>query len=73
MNNRNTTVAGIGAILVAVGSILTNLFDGDVSTVPDYAAAVAAVLAGVTAWLVMRILDAKFPEPAAEQHGAAHA
>lgn len=47
MNNRNTTVAGIGAILVAVGSILTNLFDGDVSTVPDYAAAVAAVLAGV--------------------------
>lgn len=47
MNNRNTTVAGIGAILVAIGSLLTNIFDGDVATVPDYATAVAAVLAGI--------------------------
>lgn len=47
MNNRNTTFAGIGAILVAVGSIMSSIFDGDVSTVPDYASAVAAVLAGV--------------------------
>jgi Trk-type K+ transport system membrane component len=47
MNNRNTTVAGIGSILVAVGSVLTALFDGDPLTLPDYATAVAAILAGV--------------------------
>ena len=47
MNNRNTTVAGIGSILVAVGALLTALFDGDPATLPDYATAVAAILAGV--------------------------
>lgn len=47
MNNRNTTVAGIGSILVAVGAVLTALFDGDPLTVPDYPTAVAAILAGV--------------------------
>jgi len=47
MNNRNTTVAGIGSILVAVGSVLTALFDGDPLTLPDYPTAVAAILAGV--------------------------
>ena len=29
MNNKNTTFAGIGAILVAVGAICTALFDND--------------------------------------------
>ena len=47
MNNRNTTVAGIGSILVAVGAVLTAIFDGNPETVPDYATAVAAILAGV--------------------------
>jgi hypothetical protein len=47
MNNRNTTIAGIGSILVAVGALLTALFDGDPATLPDYATAVAAILAGV--------------------------
>ena len=47
MKNRNTTVAGIGAILVAIGSMLTAIFDGDPATLPDYATAVAAVMAGV--------------------------
>lgn len=47
MKNRNTTVAGVGAILVAVGSILTAMFDGDASTSPDYTAAVAAIIAGI--------------------------
>lgn len=47
MKNRNTTVAGIGAILVAVGSLLTALFDGDAATAPDYASAVAAIIAGI--------------------------
>lgn len=47
MTNRNTTVLGIGAILTAVGGLLTAIFDGDPATVPDYTTAVAAVLAGV--------------------------
>jgi hypothetical protein len=47
MNNRNTTIAGIGAILVSVGSVLTAMFDGDPATTADFASAVAAVIAGV--------------------------
>jgi len=30
-----------------VGALLTALFDGDPATLPDYATAVAAILAGV--------------------------
>lgn len=47
MTNRNTTVAGIGSILVAVGALLTAIFDGKPETIPDYATAVAAILAGI--------------------------
>jgi hypothetical protein len=47
MNNKNTTFAGIGAILVAVGAIVKALFDNDPATVPDFAAAIAAVMAGI--------------------------
>ena len=43
MNNKNTTIAGVGAILVAAGSVLTAMFDGD----PTTNAAVAAVIAGI--------------------------
>jgi hypothetical protein len=47
MNNKNTTIAGIGAILVAVGAVLTAMFDGDPATTADFASAVAAIIAGV--------------------------
>jgi|LauGreDrversion4_2_1035121.scaffolds.fasta_scaffold1127352_2 hypothetical protein len=47
MSSRNTTVAGIGAILVAIGGVLVAMFDGDATTAPDIATAVAAVIAGV--------------------------
>ena len=47
MKNRNTTIAGIGSILVALGALLTALFDGDAATAPDYATAVAAIVAGL--------------------------
>jgi len=47
MSNRNTTVAGIGAILVALGGVLTAMFDGDPTTTADFASAVAAVIAGI--------------------------
>lgn len=47
MKDKNTTIAGIGAILVAVGALLSAWFDGDAATNPDFASAVAAVIAGV--------------------------
>jgi hypothetical protein len=47
MNNRNTTIAGIGAILVAVGAVLTAFFDGDPTTNADFASAISAVIAGI--------------------------
>ena len=47
MHNRNTTIAGIGAILVAVGGLMTAMFDGDATTAPDYASVVAAIIAGI--------------------------
>lgn len=47
LQNRNTTVAGIGSILVAVGGILTALFDGSDATVPDWTSAAAAIIAGI--------------------------
>jgi len=45
--NRNTTVLGIAAILAATSGILTAMFDGDASTVPDWTTAAAAVASGV--------------------------
>ena len=47
MNNKNTTIAGIGSILVAVGSVLVAWFDGKAETAPDIATAAAAVMAGI--------------------------
>jgi hypothetical protein len=47
VENRNTTVAGVGAILVAVGSVLSAMFDGDPATVADWASAAAAIIAGI--------------------------
>ncbi len=42
-----TSAAGIGAILVALGSALSATFDADPVTVPDWGALVAAIIAGV--------------------------
>lgn len=47
MKNTKTTIAGIGAILVAVGGALKALFDGDPSTNPDLTSTIAAISAGV--------------------------
>ena len=64
MNNRNTTMAGIGAIIVAIGSVLTAMFDGDPATVADFGSAIAAVIAGVGLILAK---DAKTVDPAPTQ------
>jgi hypothetical protein len=47
MSNRNTTVCGIAAIVVAIGSALTSFFDGDPTTAMDIGATIAAITAGV--------------------------
>jgi streptomycin 6-kinase len=47
MNNKNTTIAGIGSILVAVGGLIVAWFDGDTATNPDFTTAIAAIMAGI--------------------------
>ena len=47
MKNTKTTLAGIGAILVAIGGGMKALFDGDPSTNLDLTATIAAISAGV--------------------------
>ena len=47
MKNTKTTLAGIGAVLVAVGGALKALFDGDPSTNLDITTTIAAVTAGI--------------------------
>lgn len=47
MKDRNTTVLGIAAILTAVGSLLSAMFDADPATIPDWGTTAAAVIAGV--------------------------
>ena len=47
MKNTKTTLAGIGAILVAVGGALKALFDNDPSTNLDLTTTIAAITAGV--------------------------
>jgi len=47
MKNTKTTLAGIGAILIAVGGALRAAFDNDPSTNIDIASTIAAVTAGI--------------------------
>ena len=47
MKNTKTTLAGIGAILIAVGGAMKALFDGDPSTNLDITTTIAAVTAGI--------------------------
>lgn len=47
MKNTKTTLAGIGAILVAIGGALKAIFDGDPSTSVDLTATIAAISAGI--------------------------
>ena len=47
MKNTKTTLAGVGAILVAVGGALKAIFDGDPTTSVDPTATIAAISAGI--------------------------
>ena len=59
-----TTVAGIAAIVTAVASAVVALFDADPTTVPEWGAVVAAVMAGVG------LLNARDNRVSSEQAGA---
>ena len=63
MKNTKTTLAGLGAILIAVGGALRAVFDGDPSTNLDIASTIAAVTAGIG--LIMA-KDASEKPPAVE-------
>jgi hypothetical protein len=47
MKNWKTTLAGVGAILIAIGGALKAAFDGDPATNIDPAATIAAITAGI--------------------------
>jgi uncharacterized membrane protein YhiD involved in acid resistance len=64
MKSWKTSAAGIGAILVAVGSAVSAHFDGDALTTPDWGAVVAAVIAGIG------LLAARDNNVSSEQAGA---
>jgi uncharacterized membrane protein YhiD involved in acid resistance len=63
-NSWKTSAAGIGAILVALGSALSATFDADPVTVPDWGALVAAIIAGVG------LLAARDDDKSSEEVGA---
>lgn len=46
MKSWRTTVGGIGTILVAIGSALQALFDGNPNTNPDWTVTIAAITTG---------------------------
>jgi len=47
MTSWKTTVTGIAAILTAVGSALTAIFDNDPATTVDVAVTASAIMAGI--------------------------
>ena len=47
MKNWKTTLAGVGAVLVAVGTALSSAFDGNPATSFDLTTTVTALVAGV--------------------------
>lgn len=47
MKNTKTTLAGVGAILIAVGGALKAFFDNDPTTNLDLTTTIAAVTAGL--------------------------
>lgn len=51
MKSWKTTLAGIGAALVAIGAALEAQFDGDPATAADWGIVITAIIAAVGLWL----------------------
>jgi hypothetical protein len=66
MNSKSwkTSAAGIGALLVAIGGALTATFDADPTTNADWAAVIAAAVAG------FGLIFARDNDKSSEQVGA---
>ena len=47
MKSWQTSLAGVGAIMAAVGGALKAQFDGDPTTIADWSSVVPAIIAGV--------------------------
>lgn len=48
LKSKNTTVLGIGALLVLAGSVITSLFDGDPNTAVDWTLVIPGVMTAVS-------------------------
>lgn len=48
LKNKNTTVLGIGALLVLAGSVITSLFDGDPNTGVDWTIVIPGILTAIS-------------------------
>ena len=63
MKNTKTTLAGVGAILVAVGGALRAAFDGDSATNVDIASTIAAMTAGIGLIWAKDAKEVEAPKP----------
>ncbi len=63
MKNTKTTLAGVGAILVASGGALKAVFDNDPTTNLDLTTTIAAVTAGIGLIWAKDAKEAEAPKP----------
>ena len=63
MKNTKTTLAGVGAILIAIGGALKAVFDNDPTTNLDLTTTIAAVTAGIGLIWAKDAKDATEPKP----------
>ena len=63
MKNTKTTLAGVGAILIAVGGALKALFDNDPTTHLDITTTIAAVTAGIGLIWAKDAKEVEAPKP----------
>ena len=63
MKNTKTTLAGLGAILVAVGGALKAVFDNDPTTNLDLTTTIAAVTAGIGLIWAKDAKEVEAPKP----------
>jgi hypothetical protein len=63
MKNTKTTLAGVGAILIAIGGALKAVFDNDPTTNLDLTTTIAAVTAGIGLIWAKDAKEVEAPKP----------